>query len=97
MFFDAIPSVEGPDVCTSKLNPATDRNAFVPQIPYTSAEYLSWQKGATMGREEKRVRERAAKQLMKRLRREPTEEEIENELAGLRKAQGLVSHQDRKR
>ncbi len=50
-----------------------------------------------MGREEKRVRERAAKQLMKRLRREPTEEEIENELAGLRKAQGLVSHQDRKR
>ncbi|MBN1858127.1 hypothetical protein JW848_02865 [Candidatus Bipolaricaulota bacterium] len=49
-----------------------------------------------MGREEKRVRERTSKQLMKRLRRKPTEEEIENELASLRKAQGLVSHRDPK-
>jgi len=49
-----------------------------------------------MGREEKRSRERATKLLAKRLKREPTEKEIEKELADLRKAQGLTSRRDRK-
>ena len=50
-----------------------------------------------MGREEKRLRERVTKQLTKRLRHEPTEEEIDRELKSLRKTQGLASPRDRKR
>ena len=40
-----------------------------------------------MGREEKRERERMTKQLERRLRRKPKEEEIDKALAELRKTQ----------
>jgi DNA-directed RNA polymerase specialized sigma subunit len=49
-----------------------------------------------MGREEKRLRERTIKQLTKRLQREPNEEEIDKEIAGFHKAQGLAPNRDRK-
>ncbi len=49
-----------------------------------------------MGREEKRLRERATKQLTKRLQREPTEEEIDKEIENFHKAQGLAPSRDRK-
>ena len=39
-----------------------------------------------MGREEKRQRERVARQLERRLRRKPTEEEVEKALTQLREA-----------
>lgn len=40
-----------------------------------------------MGREEKRERERTVKQLKKRLRRDPTNEEVEKALAELHETQ----------
>ncbi len=49
-----------------------------------------------MGREEKRLRDRTMKQLAKRLHRQPTDEELERELAGLRRTQELASLQKRK-
>jgi hypothetical protein len=52
--------------------------------------------GDIMGREEKRTRERVTRLLAKRLKREPTEEEIEKELTDLHKAQGLAPRRDRK-
>ena len=52
--------------------------------------------GVIMGREEKRLRERAAKLLTKKLEREPTEEEIDKEVEGHRKAQGLAPNRDRR-
>jgi len=39
-----------------------------------------------MGREEKRLRERTAKQLERRLRRKPTDEEVDKALADLRES-----------
>jgi hypothetical protein len=48
-----------------------------------------------MGREDKRFRERATTHLTKRLRRKPTEEEIEKEVVALREAQGLDPRRDR--
>lgn len=49
-----------------------------------------------MGREEKRLRERATKLLAKKLQREPTEEEIDKEIENHRKAQGLAPNRDRR-
>ena len=49
-----------------------------------------------MGREEKRLRERATKQLTKRLQRTPTDEEIEKEIESFRTAQGLAPGRDKK-
>ena len=47
-----------------------------------------------MGREEKRLRERTTARLAKRLRRQPTEQEIDKEIAGLLEAQGIDSHRN---
>lgn len=44
-----------------------------------------------MGREEKRQRERIARHLKRRMRRRPTEEEVEKALAELRETQRKVS------
>ncbi|MBU1050011.1 hypothetical protein KKG90_08325 [Candidatus Bipolaricaulota bacterium] len=49
-----------------------------------------------MGREEKRMHERTVRLLTKRLGREPKEEEVEKEIEGYRKAQGLAPNRDRK-
>ena len=49
-----------------------------------------------MGREEKRLRERTVKLLTKKLRREPTEEEIDKEIESHHKAQGLAPNRDRR-
>lgn len=46
--------------------------------------------GEIMGREEKRLRDRSATQLTKRLGRVPTEEEIEKDVASQLEAQGLA-------
>ena len=56
---------------------------------------LENRKEANMGREEKRLRERTIKLLTKRLQREPNEEEIDKEIEGFRKAQGLTPNRDR--
>jgi hypothetical protein len=47
-----------------------------------------------MGREEKRLRERTTARLTKRLRRQPTEQEIDKEIAGLHEAQGIDPHRN---
>jgi len=44
-----------------------------------------------MGREEKRERERTVKHLERRLRRKPTEEEVEKALAELRRTRGKMT------
>ena len=54
------------------------------------------ERGVNMGREEKRLRERATKLLTKKLQREPTEEEIDKEIERHRKAQGLTPNRDRR-
>jgi hypothetical protein len=44
-----------------------------------------------MGREEKRERERTVKHLERRLRRKPTEEEVEKALTELRRTRGKMT------
>ena len=50
-----------------------------------------------MGREEKRQRERIVKQLVRRLRREPTEDEIEKALAEFRQTRRKSEGRDARR
>jgi DNA-directed RNA polymerase specialized sigma subunit len=71
-------------------------NTSPPFIIYNKSEHWLRERGANMGREEKRLRERTVKQLTKRLQREPTEEEIDKEIENFRKAQGLAPGRDRK-
>ena len=53
--------------------------------------------GAIMGREEKRLHERVVHRLERRLRRKPTEEEVEQALAALHQAERKRSGRDPKR
>jgi len=50
-----------------------------------------------MGREEKRLHERVVHRLERRLRRKPTEEEVEQALAALHQAERKRSGRDPKR
>jgi hypothetical protein len=50
-----------------------------------------------MGREDKRLRARIARQLAKRLRRKPTEEELEKAIADVRQTRRKSSRRDRAR
>ena len=50
-----------------------------------------------MGREEKRLRERVAKQLKRRLGRDPKEEEVEKALGELRENRRIASDGRRER
>jgi len=66
------------------------------RIGYNRNGHGSKREGEIMGREEKRLRERATKLLAKKLQREPTEEEIDKEIENHRKAQGLAPNRDRR-
>jgi len=50
-----------------------------------------------MGREDKRLRERTVRRLERRLRRKPTEEEVEQAMADLRNAKRKALDRDQRR
>jgi hypothetical protein len=60
----------------------------------SSTGALASEEGAIMGREDKRQRERTIRQLKRRLRRKPTEEEVEKALANLRQAKRSTTARD---
>jgi len=84
----------GSEGCQASLE-SCKRESFAAPNQLYSTRRLELVEGEIMGREENRLRERSIIQLTKRLRRTPTEEEIEKDVAGQLEAQGLASQQGR--